>query len=156
MHAVGAKLTIYDINSEAVKRCVSEFGVKTAKSLEELLQLECDVFAPCALGAILNDDSISMLKTPIFAGIANNQLKESKHGLSLLKRDILYALDYVINSGGFIYIAAQQSNMSGAAAKQKIEEIYDTLMEIFQRSKSNNLPVNEVADLIALEHLKKV
>lgn len=95
-----------------------------------------------------------MLKAPIVAGIANNQLEESKHGKLLLARDILYAPDYVINSGGFIYVAAQHSHMSEAEAEQKIEDIYDTLMEIFQRAKSKNLPTNAVADLIALEHLK--
>ncbi len=155
LYEAGAKLTVYDVNPKTVQRCVAEFGVKVASSLEELLQCECDVFAPCALGAILNDSSIALLKTPIVAGIANNQLEESKHGITLMKRDILYAPDYVINAGGLIYVAAQYSRINEITAKQKVEDIYDTLMEIFQRASRENLPTNQVADMIAIEHLNK-
>lgn len=153
LHTAGAKLTVYDINPEAAYRCVSEFGATSVSSLDDLLQLACDVFVPCALGAVLNDHAIALLKAPIVAGSANNQLEEPRHGLALLKKDILYAPDYAINAGGLIYVAAQISHLSENAAKQKIDGIYDTLMEIFVRSKNEKIPTNLIADAIAKERL---
>jgi leucine dehydrogenase len=97
LHELGARLTVYDINSEKMDRCVKEFKATAVQSFDELLTLNCDVFSPCALGAILNDDTIPKLKAPIVAGSANNQLAESRHGESLKQRGILYAPDYVIS-----------------------------------------------------------
>lgn len=149
----GAKITVFDINHEAVKRCVTEFKANTVENQEELIGLECDVFAPCALGAILNDKTIVNLKASIVAGCANNQLAESRHGELLMHRGILYAPDYVINAGGLIYVAAQYG-LTEKEANEKIENLYHTLMNIFERSKREGKSCNEIADLIAREKVR--
>lgn len=153
LHAKGVRLTIYDINKEAAKRCVTEFGATAVDSLDKLLSLECDVFAPSALGGVINDNTISKLKASIVAGCANNQLAESRHGMALLEKDILYAPDYVVNAGGVIYVAVNYSHITEAQAKQKIEHLYDTLMEIFTRSEKEKRATNEIADILARERL---
>lgn len=155
LHNHGVKLTVFDINTQAMERCVKEFNVHTVQSLEEILALDCDVFAPCALGAIVNDQSIAELKAPIIAGSANNQLQDSKHGKILAERGVLYAPDYVINAGGLIYVAAQYSHITEDEALTKIEEIYDILMQIFIRAEQEKRPTNEIADMLAQERLKK-
>ncbi len=154
LHARGASLTVYDINPTAVDRCVQEFSAKTVNSIEALLALPVDVFSPCALGAILNDKTIPLLKAPIIAGSANNQLAESRHGVELMQRGILYAPDYVINAGGLIYVAAQISHMTEEAANLKVRGIYETLLEIFQRSQLENISPEEIANKIAEERLR--
>lgn len=153
LHEHGAELTVYDIVPALVDRCVREFNARPAKNLEELLQTPADIFAPCALGGVLNDNTIPELRAGIVAGCANNQLEEPRHGQALSDRGILYAPDYVINAGGLIYVAAQFSHITEALAKQNIEAIYDTLTEIFLRSMKEKIPTNWVADSIAMEKL---
>lgn len=153
LHAAGAKLTVFDIKHESMQRCVKEFNAKTVSDLDSLISLECDVFAPCALGAILNDRTIAHLKAPIVAGCANNQLEEPRHGSLLLHHGILYAPDYVINAGGLIYVAAQYG-LTEQEANEKIENLYHTLMSIFERSTKEGIATNEIADLIAREKVK--
>lgn len=149
----GARLSVYDINLDAMDRAVIELNASPIPTLEALLELKCDVFAPCALGAIINDDSVGRLNTPIVAGCANNQLDESRHGEALMRRGILYAPDYVINAGGLIYVAAQYNHITEAEAHKKIEDIYDTLTIIFKRADKEKRSTNEIADLLANEHL---
>ncbi len=155
LHQAKAKLTIYDINQAAMQRCAEEFGAKTASNEDELIATPSDVFAPCALGGIINDRTIAMLKTKIIAGCANNQLALPRHGAILREKDILYAPDYLINAGGLIYVAAEFSHITEALAKEKIEGIYDTTMEIFQRAEREQKPTSEIVDAIALERLAK-
>lgn len=155
LSAAGAILTVYDIKPEAVARCIKEFGATAAPDFETLLVTPCDVFAPCALGAVLNDETIPALQAPIVAGCANNQLEQARHGVLLMKRGILYAPDYVVNAGGLIYVAAQFSHITEERAKQNIEEIYSTLFNIFERSEREHLPTNEIADKIAQEKVKQ-
>lgn len=158
LHAAGAKMTVYDVKSDAIKRCVKEFGVEVATNVEALMSLRSDVFAPSALGSIINDHTIPLLKAPIIAGCANNQLEEPRHGKVLMQKGILYAPDYVINAGGLIYVAAQYSHITEKAADQNIAGIYDTLMEIFTRSEKEQRATNNIADVIALErvHQKEI
>lgn len=153
LHQAGAYLSVFDINPNAVNRCVVEFGVTPVQDLDLLLTLDCDVFAPCALGSILNDDSIFKLKAPIVAGCANNQLDAFRHGEDLAKRNILYAPDYVINAGGLIYVAAEINHITEIQAKQKVEDIYSTLMKIFERAEHENQSTNAIADTLAVERL---
>lgn len=153
LHQRGAELTVFDLSYRAIERVVADCNAKVAQSLDELLQLESDVFAPCALGAILNDKSIDLLKTQIVAGSANNQLEHTKHGKKLMQKGILYAPDYVINAGGLIYVAAQYSHITEEVAKTKIDDIYNIVMEIFKRATHEKMPTNEVADIIAKERL---
>lgn len=150
----GVKLTVCDISPLATARCEKEFGATVVNS-DEIFNVVCDVFAPCALGAIINDNHINMLNTTIVAGSANNQLAETFHGKVLHERGILYAPDYVVNAGGLIHAVAQYHQTSLDEANQQIDNIYDTLLTIFERSKNSNIPTSEIADTIAREKLEQ-
>lgn len=146
LHQLGAKLSVYDINASAVARCVAEFN---ATAVQDIYQVACDVYAPCALGASLNSENIHKLKMPIIAGSANNQLATEADGIALHEKGILYAPDYVINAGGLIHVYAQYERSFIDASYQKIEQIYDTLLSIFERAQHAHKPTSEIADFIA-------
>ena len=152
LYKLGAKITVCDRNLIAAQRCVAEFGASIV-DLNEIYKIDCDVFAPCALGAILNDETISQIKASIVAGSANNQLAEPSHAALLKAHDILYAPDYVINAGGVIHAYAEYAKTSTEEAEQRIWGIYDTLLELFARSKKEDKTTLEIADIIALERL---
>ncbi|MFB0515603.1 MAG: leucine dehydrogenase, partial [Candidatus Neomarinimicrobiota bacterium] len=115
------------------------------------------VFAPCALGAVLNDKTIPEIKAPIVAGAANNQLASSKeHGAALLKRNILYAPDYAINSGGLINVANELEGYNRERAFKQAEGIYDTLMEIFKMSAAEGIPTSVASDRLAEYRIRAV
>jgi leucine dehydrogenase len=151
--ALGAKITVTDINEEAVKRCVDELGA-TAVSPDEIYRVDCDVFSPCALGAIINNTTIAELKASIVAGAANNQLAHKHHGVMLHEKGILYAPDFLINSGGLIYASATYEHGDVEKAHTQIEHLYDTLWTILERAKAENKPISEVTDTITQEKLK--
>lgn len=152
LHARGARMTICDINAKSLERCVNEFGVSVC-SVDDIYDIEADVFAPCALGSILNLRTIQRLRVKIVAGSANNQLAHQHYGVVLHERGVLYAPDFVINSGGLIYAAAMYDHGSFDQANKQVSDIYDTLIPIFERSEKENLATNEVAEKIALEKL---
>jgi len=152
LHAAGCQLTVADIRRTNVETCVDEFGARVA-SPEGILEVACDVFAPCALGGVFDDDTIPNLRTRIIAGAANNVLAEDRHGLMLAKHGILYAPDYVINAGGLINVADEYRGYDRARAIAKVMEIYDTLLEVFTRSKSSDTPTHDVADRVAEERM---
>ena len=156
LHDAGAELYISDINQEAVDRAMAEFDA-TQEDSDKIHSIDVDVFAPCALGAVLNDTTIPELKAPIVAGAANNQLATSKqHGAALLKRDILYAPDYAINAGGLINVANELEGYNRERAFQQAESIYYTLMEIFRTSAETGIPTNEASDRLAENRLRSV
>ncbi|HVY53192.1 MAG TPA: hypothetical protein VHA13_01585, partial [Gammaproteobacteria bacterium] len=130
-----------------------EFGV-TSCSPEEIYDIPADVFAPCALGAVLNTHTIKRLQVPIVAGAANNQLAHYKHGALLLERGILYAPDFVINAGGLIYVSAFYDHADINIALQQVSDIYHTTLDIFQRAQQENRATNEIAEMIAVERLR--
>lgn len=152
LHELGAVLTIADVNQHNVNRAASDFGANVVTP-EEILFVECDVLAPCALGAVFDDETIPKLNTTIVAGASNNVLAEDRHGLALQKRGILYAPDYVINAGGLINVASEYTGYDPNAATAKVNEIYGTLLEIFERAKSADTPTHEVADTVAEERM---
>jgi leucine dehydrogenase len=154
LSAAGARLTMTDINTSTLKRCVAEFGV-TPVTPEEIYQIKCDVFAPCALGAVLNAKTIAELNTEIVAGSANNQLKDLiADDQRLFQKGILYAPDFLINAGGLIYAAAAYDHGSLERAEQRIHHIYEASLEIFKRAKAENQPTNHIALVIAAERLE--
>jgi len=156
LHDAGAEIFISDINREAVDRAVAEFDA-TAIDGDKIHTLDADVFAPCALGAVLNDKTIPEIKTPIIGGAANNQLASSnEHGAALLKRGILYAPDYAINSGGLINVANELEGYNRERAFKQAEGIYDTLMEIFKMSADEGIPTNEASDRLAENRIRSV
>lgn len=152
LHALGAQLTVCDVDQAATDRCVEEFGAKVVAP-EMIYQVDCDIFAPCALGAIINDQTIPMLKAKIIAGGANNQLAQIRHGQVLHDLGILYAPDYIINAGGVIHATYKYQHRSEGEANQKINDLYSTLLDIFVKAKQLNKPTNVVADEIAYKKL---
>ncbi len=154
LHQAGARLVVADIDGAAVARAAEELGAETA-SPDEILFADVDVLAPCALGGVLNRDTIPRLRTPIVAGAANNQLLTDMDGTRLAERGILYAPDYVINAGGIIHVAAEYlDSLDADMAARKIEGIFDTLAEIFDRAARTGRPTNRIADEMALSRLK--
>jgi leucine dehydrogenase len=152
LHKDGAELFVTDINEDSIDKAVTEYAA-TAVALDEIYALDVDVYVPCALGATINDETIPQLRAKVVAGCANNQLKEPRHGDKLTELDILYAPDYVINAGGIINIFFEQDEdgYSADKATAKVGEIYQTLTEIFERSKADNMPTYKVADIMAQE-----
>ncbi|HEY1960384.1 MAG TPA: amino acid dehydrogenase [Polyangiaceae bacterium] len=155
LHAAGAKLTVADVDVLKAERARREFGATTTP-IDEISHVECDVFAPCALGAGLNDATIPNLHTPIVAGAANNQLAEVRHGDDLHARGILYAPDYAINAGGLVNVAQEVKGYDAAVSREKTLRIYDTMTEIFERSKKLSAPTHKVADMMVEERLGAV
>lgn len=150
LHSEGAKLWVTDIFPENVEQAVAEFGA-TAVSTDGIFEQDVDVYAPCAMGASVNLQTIDKLKAKVIAGAANNQLSEESMGRLLVDKGILYAPDYVINAGGVIDIYHQRMLSTPEALRSHIEEIGATLQEIFSRAKQQGQPTNMVANRIAEE-----
>lgn len=155
LHEEGAKLVVTDIDQDKVQRCVDEFGA-TAVAPEAIYDADADIFAPCALGAIINDDTLPRLKVGIIAGGANNQLGEARHGREVEARGILYAPDYVINGGGVINVYGELQGWTMERAKRKAQEIYDTILRVFDIAKRDGVPSFEAADRLAEERIRSV
>ncbi len=148
LHHAGATLIVSDIDSERVRQVATEFNA-TPVAPDEIYRVECDVFSPCGLGAIVNAHTLPQFKCKIIAGSANNQLATEHDGLDLFKRGILYAPDYVINSGGLIYASMHHVHKTDAEIAAKTSEIAHTLTEIFIEADIQNKPSSEIADQIA-------
>ncbi len=152
LHAAGAKLTVADVDKLKSERAQREFGASVVE-IGDVAKVHCDVFAPCALGAGLNDDTIPHLHARIVAGAANNQLAEPRHGDDLHARGILYAPDYAINAGGLVNVAQEVKGYDANVARERTMKIYDTMWEIFDRSKKLSAPTYKVADILVEEKL---
>ena len=138
-----------DIYEQKAKEVVERTKAKYVHP-DKIYDVEADIFCPCALGAILNDDTIPRLKVGIVAGGANNQLAdEKKHGQMLLKRKIIYAPDYAINAGGLISVANELEGYSHERALKQAEGIYDTIKKIFEIAKQENIPTYEASNRLA-------
>jgi leucine dehydrogenase len=155
LHSAGAKLTVADVDKLKSERAAREFGAAVT-TIDTVAAVDCDVFAPCALGAGLNDDTIPHLKAKIVAGAANNQLAEPRHGDDLYARGILYAPDYAINAGGLVNVAQEVQGYDAKAARDKTLEIYNTIWDICERSKRLQAPTYKVADIMVEEKLAAV
>lgn len=153
LSSAGAKITMTDVNDVALARCVEEFGVAFCPP-EMIYSTQADVFAPCALGSVINANTVKMLKTPIVAGSANNQLAHHKHCEMLRERGILYAPDFIANAGGLIYAAAMYDHDDFAKARQQVDDLYFTITEVFERAQKENRNTMEISEAIALERLR--
>lgn len=151
----GAKLIIADINQESVEKIKNRHGAKISTP-DTIHQEQLDVFAPCALGGILNQKTIPHIKAKIVAGAANNQLLDEQiDGKALLDRDILYAPDYVINAGGLINVCHELKGYNQEAAKKDALGIYDTLLKIFALAEKNGSTTILASNAIAEERLRQ-
>jgi len=152
IHKEGARLICSEpINADAAEKVRDELGA-TIVGEDDIYDVECDIFAPCAVGGILNDQTIPRLKCKIVAGAANNQLAVgTRDGLALVERDILYAPDYAINSGGVINISVERDpgGYSADMARSKVAQIYDIMTQLIDTSKLEGIPTHEVADKLA-------
>ena len=149
LHKAGAKLIVCDINELALDNAATEFNA-TIVGLEDIYQQEADIYAPCALGATINDETLAQLKVKIIAGCANNQLAEPRHDQALVERGILYAPDYVINAGGIINVSFED-NYDEEKSTQKVEEIYHTLLDIYVKADAQHKPTGIISDEMARE-----
>ncbi|MFP5304561.1 MAG: Glu/Leu/Phe/Val dehydrogenase dimerization domain-containing protein [Gammaproteobacteria bacterium] len=153
LHEAGALLWVTDLHAPAVERCVRDFGA-TAVDMDAIVALDVDVFAPCALGAVLDDASIPRLRAQVVAGAANNQLARPEHDRLLMQRGILYAPDYCINAGGIIDIFYEGPDYDAAVVEAHLRRIGATLTAIFERSRAERRPTGEIADRMAEERFR--
>jgi leucine dehydrogenase len=151
----GAKLLVADIDPQRVKTVVQDFKAVALKE-EDVYRQEADIFAPCALGAVINDKTLPQFKVDIIAGAANNQLAEDRHGQLIEARGILYAPDYVINGGGLINVNAELHGWSLERARNKAGEIYDTILRVFDIAKEERIPSYQAADRLAEQRIAAV
>lgn len=151
----GARIIITDIDKAKVQRIVQEFEAK-AVAPEAIYAATADIFAPCALGAVVNDDTLTQFKCKVVAGGANNVLAEERHGDALEKMGILYAPDYVINAGGLINVNSELEGWPPERAKAKAGDIYDTLLRVFEIAKREKIPTYRAADRLAEKRIESV
>lgn len=143
----GAEVIVADVSADNLARAES-LGARVV-SPEDILSVRCDVFAPCAMGAIINDQTVSELRTDIVAGAANNQLATAAQADQLQQRGILYAPDFVINAGGIIDVHYQQQGDNSDKSEKHVERIADTLTEIFNRASTESKSTHAIAEAMA-------
>ena len=150
---LGAELVVTDINPDRAAGIAAQVGGVQVQP-EAIYSQECDVFAPCALGAVLNDQTIPQLRCSIVAGAANNVLHEPRHGLSLHERGILYIPDYVINAGGLICVADQLEAFDPQRVQKRVDRIYETCLEVLALAEKQDIPPFEAADRVAEDRMR--
>ncbi len=153
----GAKVYITDINAEKIKETVAaNHGVEVVDGAD-IFNLDMDIYAPCALGATVNDDSISKMKAKVIAGAANNQLAdENVHGPKLIEKGILYAPDFLINAGGLINVAAELETYNADRVRGNVEKIYNRTLEIFELSEREGIHTQAAAMKIAEKRIADI
>ena len=150
-----AQLVVSDIYEGALDQA-RELGIKVVPQ-DNIYDMECDIFSPCALGGVLNSDTIPRLKCRVVAGAANNQLLTEDDGWELHRRGILYAPDYIINAGGIINASAEyEASYNPERAREKTERIYEIMTEVITRSKTEEVPTASAADRLAEERVSSV
>ena len=155
LHKAGARLIVTDIDAGRIQRVVDATGA-TVVPLPDIYGVTADIFTPCALGGILNDETIPQLKVEIVAGAANNQLLEDRHGDALEARGILYAPDYVANAGGVINVYSELTGWSRERSLRKADEIYTTVRSVFRLAKDTGIPTYKAADRVAEQRISAV
>ena len=165
LHQDGAKIIATDVSEESIAQAKKEISNIEIVKPDEIFAVEADVFAPCAMGGALNDDTIAQLKVDIIAGAANNQLLKAHHDKVLTNKDILYIPDYVINSGGVICVGyeyfrkadynPQDFNIERGAMVNHVEGIHQTVTDIINAAQERSAPTGETADRLAEERFIK-
>jgi len=155
LRQAGARLIASDVDAEKVGRVVKEFGA-VAVGHDQIYGSAADIFAPCALGGIINDQTIPQLKVEVIVGAANNQLLEMRHGDDLHRLGLLYAPDYAANSGGVINGCRELLGWESSQSAAKVDEIYDTLLDIFRAAEEEGIPTYKAADRLAERRLENL
>ncbi|HZD69553.1 MAG TPA: Glu/Leu/Phe/Val dehydrogenase [Actinomycetes bacterium] len=155
LHDAGARLTVADVDLDSVARAVNDFGADTADP-HKAHAVPCDIFAPCALGAVIDDDTVPELSCAAVAGSANNVLARAEHGRVLRELGILYAPDYVINAGGLMNVHDELQGYNAERAKGCVERVFDKLRLVFQCAREQGIPTSQAADRIAEERMRAV
>ncbi|MBI2873548.1 MAG: Glu/Leu/Phe/Val dehydrogenase [Firmicutes bacterium] len=155
LREAGAHLTVTDIYPERVEAVVGELGA-AAVAPEAIYDVECDIFSPNALGAVMNDGTIPRLKCKVVAGAANNQLAEERHGERLADLGILFAPDYVVNAGGVIHVADELLGFNRERMMARTSRIYDNLKKVLRKAREEGIPPFRAADLVAEERIRQV
>jgi len=159
LHAAGAKLVITDVNGEALREVAEKTGAEIVAP-DAIFDVQADIFAPCALGAILNAETLPRLKAKVIAGGANNQLATPEIGRAVFERGLIYAPDYVINGGGIINVASEVRGLQRGEAydpqwvEGKLARLMETLDEVLARSAADRRPTHEIADAMAQERIR--
>lgn len=151
----GAVITVADIDMSRTKNVADKFGAKAVSS-DDILFTECDILAPCALGAIVNDQSITKFRTKVIAGGANNVLAEARHGDQLKELGILYAPDYVINAGGLMNVFVELEGYSPERAFEKTKRVYDNILKVYEIAKRDGIGTHTAADRLAEERIHTI
>lgn len=152
----GVKIFFNDINQDNIDRFREEIPGAEFVESNDIYDVDADIYAPCALGATINDDTIDRLKCKIVCGAANNQLAEDRHGKILMEKGILYAPDYLINAGGLMNVSIEFEGWNEGKAKRMVDTIYDTSLNIFKLSDAENMPVNKATDKLAEKRLESI
>jgi leucine dehydrogenase len=156
LHEAGAKLLVADIARDRAKQVADETKARIVDP-GEILYVECDILAPCALGAVVNDDSLPRFRTKVIAGAANNILLREEHGQRLKEAGILYAPDYVINAGGIINVSieVEREGYDADRSRKKVENIHHALQRVFAIAREQNISTNEASNRLAEERLQR-
>jgi leucine dehydrogenase len=156
LHKAGARLVVSDVAAERVREAATKYGA-TVVDAQAIYDVPCDVFAPCALGAVVNDDTIRRLRTRIVAGAANNVLLREEHGDRLKEMGVLYAPDYVINAGGIINVSieVEPGGYDEERSRRKVEHIPTALKTVFRISREKGISTNRASNVLAEEILAR-
>lgn len=152
----GAKVFFTDMNEANIARFKEIVPNAEFVALNDIYDVRADIYAPCALGATVNDQTIERLKVKIVCGAANNQLAENRHGDILKERGILYAPDYLINAGGVMNVSIEFEGWSAEKATKMVDKIFDTSLKIFKMSDEQNIPVYKATDLMAEQRIASI
>ena len=157
LHELGATMVVTDIDPDKVDAMIEKYGVETVDP-DAIYDVNCDIFCPCALGAIINDTTLTRLRCKIICGSANNQLKEERHGDLLEENGFVYAPDYITNAGGTIYDTDRLGvgGVSHERGKEKVSRIYDNMVRVFEIADRDKTPTYLAADRMAEERITQI
>ena len=151
----GAELIVTDIDKGSVAKVVEQYGVQSVAP-DVIFDQEVDIFAPCAMGAVVNDQTLSRFRCQVIAGGANNLLKEDRHGGALKELGILYAPDYVINAGGLMNVFVELEGYTEKRAVEKTNKVYDNCLEVFAIAETEDIPTHLAANRLAEKRLSDI
>jgi leucine dehydrogenase len=157
LHDLGARLIVTDIDPAKVESMTKRFNA-SAVQVDAIYDVDCDIFCPCALGKVINDDTLSRLKCKIICGSANNQLAEERHGDRLEEAGFVYAPDYITNAGGTIYDTDRLGvgGVSHERGKAKVARIFDNMQRVFEIADRDGIPTYMAADRMAEERIRRI